>query len=520
MLALAKILLHLPALNQYGIFVDEYYYIACSERLAWGYVDHPPLAVFVLSAIRALFGESIFALRIPVMLIGAGTVFLSGMMAREIGGGRFAQATAALAIIAAPIYPGVDKFFTTNSFEIFYWTLAIYLLLRILNRENAPGVMWFALGCVLGAGLLNKHSMLFLGFGVGVALLATGERRRLLGRGPYIAGAVAFAIFAPHILWQFANDWPTLEFMDNARRHKNYFALGEFVSAQILQQHPLLLPLWFGGLLYFAFARAALRFRMIAWIYISLFALFVAMQGKTYYLSPIYPVLYAGGAVWLERGLEFAAAKSRPNQTANTVLRSLQTGVLILIALGGAALAPLSLPLLSPENYLAYERFLGLKAPKLEKQALSKMPQHFASMFGFPDQSGAAIEVFQSLSPEEREHAVVLGRSYGFAGSVEYSARRQGLEIPVVSGHNNFYLWSLAKLRSFSEGPVFGKSGMIIVALGFDEERLQKYFADVRPAGTVRCEYCLSNATEITIYVCRGPRLSPVEILDDLRNFI
>ncbi|MEQ9366693.1 MAG: glycosyltransferase family 39 protein [Leptospirales bacterium] len=506
LVVVVKILLHLPALDQYGIFVDEYYYIACSERLAWGYVDHPPLAVALLSALRNVFGESIYVLRIPVMLVGAGTVFVAGMMAREAGGGPFSQAVAALAVVAAPIYTGIDKFYTTNSFEIFFWSLAIYLLLRILNRGATPG-LWLALGGVFGAGLLNKHSMLFLGFGVAVALVMTRERRRLLGPGPYLTAALAFAIFAPHIVWQVAKDWPTLEFMQNARLHKNYFAFGDFVSAQFLQQHPLLAPLWLGGLAFFAFARSGAPFRMVAWIYIALFALFVLMQGKTYYLSPVYPVLYVGGAVWLEACL----ARIRETKGAFYFAQGL---VLLLIALGGAVLAPLSLPLLSPENYLAYERSLGLKPPKLENHDLEKMPQHFASMFGYARQARAAIDVFEGLPAQERRRAVVLGSSYGFAGSVEYYARQAGLDIPVLSGHNNYYFWSSEYLLGRGAA-----APEIFVVLGYSRERVSEAFADVRAAGTVHCEYCMERHVDVTVFICRRPKVSVRAFFESQRRF-
>lgn len=525
LMGLAKILLHVPALAQYGLFVDEYYYIACSENLAWGYVDHPPLATWLLAIIRFIFGESIYAIRIPVVLIGAGTVFLTGMMARVTGGGRFAQAVAALAVIAAPIYPGVDKFFTTNSLEIFFWTLSLFLLLRILRRnsDDAPNssqndlTSWAVLGVVLGAGLMNKHSMLFLGFGIAVALLVTRERRRLLTAGPYLTAAIALLIFLPHIIWQFGNGWPTLEFMENARDHKNYFALGDFISAQILQQHPLLAPLWVGGILYFWFARPSAPFRMAAWIYATLFLLFVILKGKTYYLSPAYPVLYAGGAVWLERALQ----GGNPGSTGTRVA---QAAVLLLIIVSGAVLAPLSLPLLSPENYIAYEKTLGIRPPKIENQKLAKMPQHFAGMFGFPERAAVAIEAYQSLAPEEQRHTAVFARNYGHAGSVEYYLRRDGLKLPVLSAHNNYYLWSLPRVEKSATAQVNQADSAdrltTFITVGYSEDRLREDFADVQAYRTVHCEYCMSNLVEATIYICRRPKRPFLQIFQDTKNYI
>ena len=95
-IALATVALHLATANVYGIFRDEYYYIACSKRLAWGYVDHPPLSIAVLTLSRMLFGEGQFALRIVPSLIGGAAVYLAGLIAREMGGKTLAQAVAAL----------------------------------------------------------------------------------------------------------------------------------------------------------------------------------------------------------------------------------------------------------------------------------------------------------------------------------------------------------------------------------------------------------------------------------------
>src|SRR5947209_6728738 len=98
-LAAAKLLLHLLTASRYGIFRDEMYYLACSEHLAWGYVDHPPATVFIAWLIRHILGESLFAIRLLPALAGAALVWLTGKLAREMGGGRFAQALAALAIV-------------------------------------------------------------------------------------------------------------------------------------------------------------------------------------------------------------------------------------------------------------------------------------------------------------------------------------------------------------------------------------------------------------------------------------
>src|SRR5713226_5995841 len=99
-IAAAKFLFHLLTAGRYGIFRDELYYLACSEHLAWGYVDQPPLIAFVAWFARHVFGSSLLGLRLLPAIAGAALVWLTGRLTREMGGGRFAQAIAALAALA------------------------------------------------------------------------------------------------------------------------------------------------------------------------------------------------------------------------------------------------------------------------------------------------------------------------------------------------------------------------------------------------------------------------------------
>src|SRR5690348_14261389 len=108
MLAALKLAVHLATLSGYGWFRDELYYVTCSERLAWGYVDHPPLSVVVLAAWRALFGGSVEAARVVPALAGAGVVALAGAIAIELGGGKLAVFVAAFAELCAPALFGFD----------------------------------------------------------------------------------------------------------------------------------------------------------------------------------------------------------------------------------------------------------------------------------------------------------------------------------------------------------------------------------------------------------------------------
>ena len=203
----------------YGLFRDELYYLACADHLAWGYVDQPPLSIAVLAAVRALLGDSLPALRLVPALLDGVLVLLAADLARTFGGGRFAQALAGLAVAVTPVFLAMCGFYSMNAFDLVFWSLAVLIVARIIAADDRRG--WLPLGIVLGLGLENKISVLFLGAGLAVALVVTPLRRHLRRREPWLALAVALLLFVPHVVWQAQHGWPTREFIANATRYKN-----------------------------------------------------------------------------------------------------------------------------------------------------------------------------------------------------------------------------------------------------------------------------------------------------------
>src|SRR3712207_778177 len=176
-LALAKLLLHLLTAGNYGYFRDELYYMAAGERLDLGYVDFPPFVAIVAAITRWLLGDSLLALHLFPVLAGVMVVVLTGLMARELGGGGFAQGMAALATLVAPSFLVMGTFLSMDAFDQLWWVLASYFLLLISKREKPR--LWLVFGLVAGLGLLTKITMLYLGFAAFVGLLLTPARRHL-----------------------------------------------------------------------------------------------------------------------------------------------------------------------------------------------------------------------------------------------------------------------------------------------------------------------------------------------------
>ncbi len=497
-LVAVKLALHLlsSGLLTYGYMTDELYYLDCADHLAWGYVDHPPLSIAVLWLVHATLGDSLLALRLLPTLAGCATVVLVGLMARELGGGRVAQGLAALAALVSPVYLALGAFYSMNAFEPALWALTLFLLLRLHN--GASPRLWLLIGVVMGLGLLNKLSMSWLGLGLAVGLVLTPKRRWLVTPWPWCAASIALALCAPHIVWQVQHDWPTLEFMRNAGQYKlpSKSPL-TFLGEQVLIMHPLVVPFWLAGLLYYFVAEDGRRFRLLGWVWITVFFMLIAKGAtRSNYLAPAYSVLLAAGGVAVER---FARRRS---------WRWLPSAVAATFALGGVALLPFAVDLLPPERFVAYQRGIGLSAPTDQVDAIGKMPLHFALKFHAAAIVRAVSEAYATLSPEDRMRAGVLTASFGEAGAIDFFGRRLGLP-HAVSPHNNYWIWGPGTY-----------SGEVMLAVGYAEPELRALFESVEPASRISCEYCMPELTAKPVYLCRGPRRPLAEVWLSLKDYV
>ena len=425
-LALVKLALHFATIDGYGYFRDELYYVASTDHLAWGYVEHPPLSIALLWLSKSVFGDSLFAVRLLPALAGATTVVLTGLLARELGGERGAQLLSGLAVLVSPYFLAIGHFFSMNVFDALFWVALCLLATRILQRSERK--LWLAFGLVAGLGLLNKVSVGFLGAGLVMGLALTRERRWLASPWLWGGGLIAAVVFLPHVVWQIEHGWPILEFQANARASKNMpLSIPEFATQQVLMGNPVMLPLWLAGL---GALLASTRFasvRALGFAYPVLFAVFALTNGKSYYLAPVYPLLYAAGSVFIEPILARAAWR---------------TPVVVgLVALISVPVVPFGLPILPPEDLVAWSRTIGLSAPAMEIGERPALPQTFADEHGWEELVDTVERVMQSLPKEERASALVFATNYGEAGAIDVLGK--GRDMPaVVCGHNSYWDWS------------------------------------------------------------------------------
>jgi 4-amino-4-deoxy-L-arabinose transferase-like glycosyltransferase len=492
-IAAAPLLLHLFTAGNYGIFRDEYYYLACARRLAWGYVDQPPLSIALLASLRAVFGDGILALRLVPAVCASAMVVLAADIATRLGGGRFAQILAAVTMSVGGVMLAITGFYSMNALDLVFWAATWALLARWAAAPSPRLLLW--LGVLLGLGLMNKIGLLLLGAALAIALPLTPLRRTLRTPGPYLAGGLVLVIVLPHVLWQMSHGWPTLEFIANAQRGKIVaMAPLAFIGEVVLEQHPASVLVWVAGLIWLLFAPQARPQRLLGFAVVIAGALLMLQRAKPYYAAGLFPVLFASGACAWE------AFTSRGRR------RTLRPALLVLLAASGVFLLPLGVPILPVEAYARWQQWTGIAPAAQEVGHTSVLPQHYSDRFGWEELAAEVARVADTLPPAERARAVIIARNYGEAGALEYWRDRYRLPA-VVSGHNNYYFWAPSDLALDT-----------VIVVGWREAEVRESFADVVHAGTLRHPWALENG--LPVWIARGPILSWPVLLANLRDFI
>ena len=480
-LSLVKLAIHLATTGTFGYeyFIDELYFLDCAKHLDWGYVDLPPLFPALTAAWIGVFGESLLAIRIVPALAGAALVLLTGLLVRELGGGRLAQALAALGVVFAPIYLVMSSLHTMNALEPLFWMGAALVLVKLI--KGADPRLWLVFGLLSGLGLLNKHSMALFGASVVVGLVLTRERRVFRERWIWLGAAVALLVFLPNLVWLVQHRFPHLEMLANIERNGRNVALSPlaFLGQQVLFLNPIALPLWLGGLGYLLFHREGRRFRVLGLTYLGVLGLLLLLHGRVYYLAPAYAMLFAAGGVAFERW--FATRTLVPAAYA------------FLIVLSGAVLAPLMLPCLPPETFIRYTRLIGLEQPRIETHRLGPLPQLHADRFGWKEMADEVARVYRSLPAAGRSKVAIFGQNYGQAGAINHYGPALGLP-PALSGHLTHWYW----------GPR-DYTGEVMIVLDDSRETLETLFESVELAGHVTHRYSMPYE-RFDIHVCRRPK--------------
>jgi hypothetical protein len=479
----AVALVHLLTNNRYGFHRDELQTLSDALHLDWGFVAYPPFTPFVERISLGIFGLSLVGLRLFSVIAQAAAVVMTGLMARELGGGRLAQVTAALAIALSPLplFEGTEFQYTT--FDYLWWVLIGYFVICLLRTEDPRWCL--AIGATVGVGLMTKYTMCFYGAGIAGGLLLTRARRFLASGWFWGGGALAVAICLPNLVWQVRHGFISLHFLqhihlrDVSEGRANGLVRDQFrICANLAAA-----PLWIAGLLCFFRDQ---RYRMLGWMYVIPLMLFVVGKGRGYYLGAAYPMLFAMGAAAGERWIESLSRLWRL-----LVEGAFFTGLVTYGLLLGAVIIPLA-------SHGALKEFALKNNGDLREE------------IGWNELVKTVADIRDSLPAEQRKSARVLVGNYGEQGAIEILGSAYRLPTP-LSGTNS------AWLRGY---PIPPPSTLIVV--GWSRKGADETFESCRLVGHNENPYGVENEESRDhpdIFVCGGPRKSWDEFWKEYQAF-
>jgi hypothetical protein len=412
-IAAIKVLFQLATASRYGFFIDEFYYYACSEHLHWGYVDHPPLVAGLMWIATHVFGTSLLGIRVTPALLGGLLVWMVGATTRELGGCRFAQALAACCVLAAPIYMLNFHYFSMNAVEPVIWTACAYCAIRAIKGDPR---FWIGFGVLCGIGMENKYSIVFFVTGVFLGLLLTSARKAFVSIYFWLGMLLALLIFLPNLLWLMHNNYPFLQWraVMAERGELLNVPVGTFLFHQVLWTGATCV-VWVAGVIFFLFDKRASPFRFAGIAFVFVIAALIALAGKTPYAAPAYGIVFAGGAVLLER--------------VSLERRWLRVSMISLLIVTEVILAPCFVPILPIDKVVAYQSHIPLPLPiQTETYAVNnRLPQYFSLETGWEQMVATIADVYRGLPPEEQAKAGILTFHYGTAGAVDLLGPKYGL---------------------------------------------------------------------------------------------
>jgi Dolichyl-phosphate-mannose-protein mannosyltransferase len=456
--AAAAYAVELAVSGRYGYQRDELYFLAAGQHLSAGYVDQPALTPLLARLFSVITGDTLVGLRLLTALGLPLMVLITASMARMLGATRAGQVIAALATACCAEYLGAFHLLTTTPVDFTFWTMLLWLIVRLLTSGDPR--WWLPIGLVAGVGLSAKWNIGFLLAGFAVGLLATFRSSRPLLRSRYLLIAVGTAALlgVPDVVWQATHGWPNLGVFSHLQGDAMHNRIVYWPS-QALYTSIVLVPLWLRGIRW-ALREARLRPVGIAAIFV-IAAQFI-LGGKPYYPGGVYTFLFAAGVVGLER-----IAWSRVTT----------------YSVAGVAGAVLALPF--------------VPAATLAHVPLQDINSDLGEQIAWPREVSLIAQVYSGLPPAQRSVTAILADNYGEAGALDRYGPSFGLP-QVYSGHNTFWWWGPPPARDTA-----------VVAVGVDPTTLGAEFSSVRLAAVYDNGLGVSDQEQGTdIYVATGLRSS------------
>jgi 4-amino-4-deoxy-L-arabinose transferase-like glycosyltransferase len=476
-------------ITPYGFHRDEFLYMAMGRNLRLFAMEFPPMIALLSELQRALFGDSLWSLRLTPALAHGALVVLTALLTARLGGARFAQLLAMTAVATAPLYLRAASLFQPVVFDQLWWTLALYALVRLAAADNGgvPSLKhWALLGVACGVGLLTKFSILIFGVGMLAALLIS-RRDWLATRGPWIAAAIALLIGSPSWIGQIQLGLPVVAQMGTLRQAQlDRISYPQFLFELVLMHGPGAFLLAATGVVALLGKQAFARWRVVGWTCMITFLIIMGLRGKPYYVGPLFPTLYAAGAVLSTRLILSVNARA--------FMRTAQIAAVVAVGAWGLLVLPLSLPAFPPEATARFAAAIGITAATTTNQGVVlELPQDYADLLGWEGKVARVAAVYRSLPAQDREQAVIIASNYGQAGAIDFYGPRHGLpeaEAPIGS----YWFWGPGE-----------KPGHVIVKVGGDREDLEPFCGSITLADRIDEPWVVPEEQHLAIWICREP---------------
>jgi hypothetical protein len=482
-LGAAVLFVHLLTGTRYGFHRDELATLDDARHLAWGYVAYPPVTPFFGRLSLKLFGTSLTGFRFFAAVSTSVAIFLTGLMARALGGKTGSQALAASAAI--PFALGAGSLMQYVSFDYLAWIACSYFFIRLCKSRDPR--WWLAIGGCIGFGMLTKYSMLVCALAIAAAVLFTDLRTHLRSKWLWLGVALSLFIFLPNLIWQVRNDFVSLDFLRHIHERDVHIGRTKNFLPDQLELTLFTLPLAILGLVFYFGSERGRPFRAVGCLYVIPLIIFFVAKGRGYYLAPAYPVLYAGGAVF---GAELIA-NVRPVRRIS--LRWLAwASVVTTIALAAAYFVPIA-PVDSDWARRAF-----------------KVNEDFGAEIGWPELVQKLAQVGDSLGPSERARLAILAGNYGEAGAINLYRKEYGLP-QAICGTNSF--WA----RGYGDPPPER-----LIVIGFSREFGDRYFESCELVGHITNKYGIANEETTDhpdILLCRHLRGNWPEFWKKFRRY-
>jgi hypothetical protein len=498
-LGIADFAEHMAFAGNYGYFRDELYYIVSgTQHLSPGYVDFPPMIAYIAALLYVLSRDSLVSIHIVPALAEAVLIFVAGMVAKELGGGRKAQVFAGIATLVTLVFLATGSLFTPDALDQLWWSILAYVIIRIIKRDDRK--LWIVAGLVVGIGLLTKLSIFFFVIAMILSFSIVPSGRRYLKSKWFVPGIlVSLALILPLIYWNAINSWPMIQFYESFTGYSGGGGPIGFLFNQLFSINPFNIPIFIAGLYFFLRSEAGRPYRAFGFSYILLYIFMTLINAKPYYLLPVYPMIFAAGALQIEKSSLAKTGISRWFGSRPYIACMIVSAILF---------APLLMPILPPATYVgSYGALSGLGNSGAGQQNGGPMPQYLGDRFGWNTMVSTVAQAYDKLPPQEKSEACIFTLNYGEASAINFLGRSYGLP-KAISGNNNYFIW----------GPD-SCNGQVVITIGLSFSDDLKTYRNVTQVGTITCTYCMNYENNLPLYLCTNPAVPPTAIWPQVKHY-